>query len=396
MQSSAPSHAHTCSSTLAPPARSAERSTHSSAECARAISPGPKHRAGMPASLNSAASVQHDNPSTGVALPFDASRPHRTARVSGASIARSTRRLRAHEPRRRRANRSTRSRQLAHSSVDLGQRRSVVSPGMVRRSMRSAHCSAYVDHPVPPCDHCGVQRRAAQQRMRARGRVRRVRIDRAPPGAARHAGWHRRPRRSRLPCAARPCKRHLDPREPFVRRTHGQARGFRDDRAGGVQPVWPASARVPIDSNSSSHTAVMMISLASAPCAAARAAATHIAAMPPFMSRGAAPVQRSPSVIGVNGACVMPSVPTTSRCPFRISGERPAGPMRATTFGRPGATSVSDTANPQPRSTCAEKLRARAFARRTGTSCGLRESMATSASVSAIGVEGNREGTCGE
>jgi hypothetical protein len=45
-----------------------------------------------------------------------------------------------------------------------------------------------------------------------------------------------------------------------------------------------SSARVPIDSNSSSQTAATMISLESAPRVAARAAATHIAATPPFMS----------------------------------------------------------------------------------------------------------------
>ena len=62
---------------------------HSVAECARAISPGPKQSAGIPASANSAASVQQDNPAIVGSTP-PAVHAARIAAISGASGARSS------------------------------------------------------------------------------------------------------------------------------------------------------------------------------------------------------------------------------------------------------------------------------------------------------------------
>ena len=149
------------------------------------------------------------------------------------------------------------------------------------------------------------------------------------------------------------------------------------------------SARVPIDSYSSSHTAVTMISLASEPRAAARAAATHIAAIPLFISLEPRPNKLPPVFVGTNGSWRIPSVPTTSRCPFNTSGDRPVGPMRATTFGRPGATSCTETAKPHARSTSPRKRAHAVSPGAPGTRLGLRESIATSASVSATGSSGS-------
>jgi hypothetical protein len=182
-------------------------------------------------------------------------------------------------------------------------------------------------------------------------------------------------------------QQHLDPRKALCA-------GAIARRVGSVMiaPVacspCASNARVPADAYSSSHTAVTMISLASAPRSAARAAATHIAAMPPFMSVVPRPNMLPSRTSGAKGACDMPSTPTTSRCPFKTSGVRPAGPMRATTLARPGVSSCNDTANPHAFSTAARCVAQASSPGPPGTSDGLRESIATSDAVSATGSSG--------
>ena len=82
--------------------------------------------------------------------------------------------------------------------------------------------------------------------------------------------------------------------------------------------------------------------------------------------------------------------------PADLNGVRPGGPMRATTFGRPGATSVSETANPQALRTCDRNSAHAPSPGAPGTNCGLRESIGMSASGNARAAIGEGEGTEGD
>ena len=128
-----------------------------------------------------------------------------------------------------------------------------------------------------------------------------------------------------------------------------------------------------------------MTSVPNAPAACARAAAAHIAAMPPFMSAAPRPYMLPSRTSAPNGACVMPPVPTTSRCPLSSRAPRPAarGPMRATTLGRRGSASDTSTANPHARSTSASSRAHAPSPGPSGASAGLRESMRTNSAANA-------------
>ena len=66
--------------------------------------------------------------------------------------------------------------------------------------------------------------------------------------------------------------------------------------------------------------------------------------------------------------------------------------MRATTLGRPGATSDIDTENPHASNTVARYVAHASSPGPSGASDGFRESMATNAAVSATGSNGTLAG----
>ena len=119
-------------------------------------------------------------------------------------------------------------------------------------------------------------------------------------------------------------------------------------------------------SYSSSATAAMMIS-PRAPACAARHAAAHIAAMPPFMSARAAAVEPAVALLGARRAgAIMPSTP--DHVEVAVEHQRaPAAappPMRAMRLGRPGAASCELRAEAPRVQHVAQQLGARALARR--------------------------------
>src|SRR3954469_8947081 len=123
--------------------------TYSSAACAREMSPGPKQIAGIPAALSSAASVHALIPAP---LPLSPApcNASSSARTIGAPTGTS---LGSCEnvalmcaftvlPRR-----ASIGRKLSHSAASSRTTSSTLSPGIVRRSIFSAHRSGYVDIP---------------------------------------------------------------------------------------------------------------------------------------------------------------------------------------------------------------------------------------------------------
>jgi hypothetical protein len=74
----------------------------------------------------------------------------------------------------------------------------------------------------------------------------------------------------------------------------------------------------------------------------------------------------------------MPATPTVSMCPHNINARPGARPRKVpTTFGRPGATSVTSTESPMDINSAAMRRAMSASPRAPGTSDGLTESIAT-------------------
>src|SRR5688500_9342937 len=122
--------------------------TYSSAACASAMSPGPKHTAVIPASLRSAASVHALSPSMGEARPS----PSRarcsdftTGAVAGTSLG-DCDVINLTDAFMSGCCAATRS----QSAVISARTPSFVSPGRVRLSTRRLQRSGYVDIPIPP------------------------------------------------------------------------------------------------------------------------------------------------------------------------------------------------------------------------------------------------------
>ena len=263
-----------------------------------------------------------------------------------------------------RANRRLPPRHAAQRLLHLARRR--------RQATRRAPCAAPPPARTGPgrsttrCHPRSTTRAATRARAAdaCAGRVPRARAGPAPRAAVRHGGWRRF--RRRTGCRARRGRRTVDlgPGEALVRGRDRQARRLGDDAGVGAHAALE-QARVPALCHSSSTTAAITTSPASPGCAA-RHAAQHIAATPPFMSVAPRPYKRPSVVAPSNGGCVMPSTPTTSRCPLNISERPPGVPMRATTFGRPATTSCNDTRKPHASSTAGERARDFALGGRAG------------------------------
>src|SRR5581483_4437382 len=143
-----PHHARIADSrTSAAPSTSA-RGTYSSLACATAMSPGPKQMAGMPAAVRSAASVQHDSPSTraGRFRAAMASARHCTTGWDAGTSFGSCENPGAMTP--SSSGRTARTRATVASSSRT--KSAAASPGIVRRSNWTVHSSGYVERPLPP------------------------------------------------------------------------------------------------------------------------------------------------------------------------------------------------------------------------------------------------------
>ena len=185
------------------------------------------------------------------------------------------------------------------------------------------------------------------------------------------------PRSGRDPCAATPVVSISSHRNPLCATHTCRPVGSVTIAASAQSPA--AIASLPRLAYSSSHTPVTITS-PRRPAPATRAAASMIAARPPFMSYPPLPYRRPASIRGENGSAI-PSTPTTSMCAFRSS-ERPSRPppvptARAITFGRPGAASCTETSSPARSSHPAANAATCASPAPPGTRSGLIESMAT-------------------
>ncbi len=189
--------------------------THSSAECAMAMSPGPKQIAGMPAALSKAASVHADRPSMDTRSPpfrIAAARAAHDRSVHATSLGAARTRARPW-PRSRAGAPCTGAGLLDFAAPPLQAAR----PGSVRRSTRSTHDSGYVDHPRPPLIVAACSEACPEQRMGVRS------PDRLTPGGRVRAAGSRVTdgvHAHVVPAAVggTTAHRNLDPRESAMRR----------------------------------------------------------------------------------------------------------------------------------------------------------------------------------
>ena len=273
-------------------------------------------------------------------------------------------------PRRRRARPPRRSRRRAR-------------PESCAARARSTQRSGYVDMPIPPSMSRRMQRPPAEQRMRAPRQhlgVDAIELGEQQPGMPNGVD-------ADVPAAAvrrAPGDLHLDPHEAAMRRHDRERRRLGDDRGVG--------AHAALDQRARAERLVLLVGDRRDDDLAARCPPARRATPPRTSprcrpscppSRGRTCGRRAPRAS--NGACIIPSMPTTSRWPLNIS-ERLAPPRRRCARRRSAARAPRRAArcgSPTRRARRAGAWRRRARPAPPATSDGLRESTRTSARVSA-------------
>ena len=326
------------------------------------MSPGPKQIAGIPASLSSAASVHAVMPSMRDSL---AARRRARRRARARSARRRATSLGACEnvtvtsaSKRRPTRRDARARA---SQLALARR-----PAS-RRESCGARCARRTDRDRSTC-RCRLRSatraptagRAADARASA---ARRRRCDRAPRATSPACRIASTPRSQRLPCAARPCVVDVDPDE-------AECAGMIASRVGSVTIA--ASARTPRSIKRARADALELLvghrgddDLAvERVVRGARRGGAHRgdagSSCPPSRARRSARRARRAS----HGACVIPSMPTTSRCPLNIK-LRAAGAVRCARrrSAGPAPRPRRSTRNPHVAKHVGERARDARFAR---------------------------------